>query len=549
MKNSKLLRVTAVIQAVVLLLSVFSLCVFADTTKNISLASSTDWVAPGSEVIIYVKSNESFSAFGFDTEIGIDTESFTVTKVTVAQTGKSGVLSNSSDGKLKINWLAESGNETWNSGALFQIHLNAKTGTLGEKAFTVNKFKAYDSDLKNINFNLSQAIKVNIGVKESDKSDSVIYAEEKIAEIGTVEATDECLRKITEAQLAYNGCTAAEKLQVSNADVLTEAINKYNKLKAEQNEKDNKDELDAEIAEFRKTYKDLLDLTEKTVKGDHFVRLSEAVVVYGQKTLYVRNQLKTEYEHLLALKNIAQQMVSSPEEVDSFRDTFGSLLSLTPEGISYSDVEAFEGIKENIEAALATYEYLNDISKSKLKKEYKLLIKLRERCVEIEKENSPEPDWVIEQYNAFREKYLTLLLKTEGEVTEKDSALIQQALGELKNLKPAVSGKLINEYEHLMNLLNALNTSEYEGVGTVTTVEVPVETVVEVPVETVVQVPVTTTEEAQAKGGLISVFAHSSEGFGILVFAMMFTAFVLFAAPAIAHFIVKAKEQREEGLL
>lgn len=553
MKNKKSMCFIALFQVLVVLISAFfiNFAVSADTQRKIYIEASKETVLPGDELTVTVKTNEAFSAFAFNLDIGFDKNAFTVSKISVADSSKIGLMSGVADGKLKVNWMAESSAEEWNNGTLFVVYFKSNKTASGEKAFNLDSLKVLDAKLKKVEFNVGGEIKVNL--KAAVKSEKVKNAEEKIAAIGTVKADVDSLNRITEAQLAFNECSASEKILVENRSVLEKAIETYNKLKAEQAAEENKKKLEEEIKKFKEDHKALLNLTDSTVKGTDVANLNAALIEYGTKSTYVKNRLKTEYDKLLALYQKASQLATAPEMVESFLNEYEGVLSLNPKTLSYSDEGSFNDIRQSIESALATYENFNDVAKSMLKKQYELLKQLQARCDELAIENSPEPEYVTQAYNAFRKKYLSILLKTEGEVTKSDLSKIQNALSELKSLKPQVSGKLITEYEHLMNLLYALENEGGGNSGTdpsviTNTVEVPVDRIVEVPVETQVQVPVDrvveTSAEELAKNTDVSI--PSSGKFGIIVFVMMFTAFVLFATPVGTYFILKAKKERED---
>ena len=73
--------------------------------------------------------------------------------------------------------------------------------------------------------------------EDREAADAVI---QKINAIGTVEYTDACKAKIDAAKAAYDALTETQKGLVSNAQTLTDAVNRYNALKAaaEQNAAD-----------------------------------------------------------------------------------------------------------------------------------------------------------------------------------------------------------------------------------------------------------------------------------------------------------------------
>ena len=544
MKHINILRSVVMLQVVILAISVFccSLFVEAETTRTISFETDTSTVTPGDNLVVKVKSNEPFSAASLSIDISFDTAAFSVSKLKVPENYESNVMSGVSNNKLSINWISETDVETWASGTMFEIHLKSNSIASGDKSFSFAKVTVLDSNLNNIEFNTASELLISL--KAAEKSEKVKNAEEKINAIGTVSADIESLNRITEAELAYYECSASEKLQVENRDILTQAIYEYNRLKEQQAIEENQQKLESEIAKFKEDHKNVLALSVSTVKGSDVAALNAAIIEYGTKIPYIKNILKPEYDKLLELYQLSSQMATAPEMVESFRSTYSGVLELSPDTLAYSDEESFNDIRSNIEAAIATYNNYNDVAKSNLSKEYELLIALNKRCDELAVENSPEPEYVTVEYNSFRNKYLSLLLKTEGEVTTSDLSEIQNALSELKSLKPAVRGKLMTEYEHLMNLLQSFdNVSEVitePGDTIIELVQVPVEKIIEKPVEKIIE------KEAEVSAKNTEVSIPSSGRFGMIVFLMMLTAFILFAIPVLTYFILKFKSEREK---
>lgn len=521
-------------------LFVSAFCVSA-AAPVISLTANVATASCGDEVQISVSSTNAVNAVAFSTEIIFSADSFTVLKATVSQQELSDTQIGVKNGKLILNWMSNtSDNVSLPEGKWFTVHLSVSDNAqYGDKTFSLNNTELFDKNLNKITVQKGGDASVTVGAPQ--KSETVLNAENAIAAIGTVDTSDTCLMKITAAQIAFNKCSASEKKQVENYSVLEEAIRLYNTLREQQNAQENAEAVQREIDEFKA--KDILKLTTETVEAVNLEEINKTLSEYAGKTLYIRNQLKEEYNLLLALKEVALNKNDAPGMVEGFLQVNSGLLALNPETFAY-DEATFRSTKAAIESAIASYNDYNSLAQSMLNSEYEHLLKLLDRCYELETENSPEPAYVTEAYNAFRKKYLNVLFMTEGEVTDADLATIQSALNEIKKMKPAVSGKLISEYEHLMNLLAALNTAEMNydtdigGSAVINTVEVEkiVEKTVEVPVEV----------ETQAGAKKLNVKMSPSSKFGIIVFVLLITAIILFAAPVVTRFILENKMRKEK---
>lgn len=536
--------ITALILVAVLLVAPLSVSAAAGT--KVSLSSSVETAKIGDTVKI-TASGEKITAFALSIEIDLNDTAFEVEKVSVSNSALSDIQAGLKKGVLVLNWITSA-----KAGAVlpagqwftfeFKVTPQAEFKT---ETFSIKTLELYDKDLNSLAS--SKGSDATVTIVQDDKTQNVIDAENAIDAIGTVTKADKAtLDKITDAQLAYNKCNAKEQKLVSNYDVLEDAIDKYNDLVAKQNKQDADDKIAKMIADFKN--EPLLKETVDTVDATDLAEANKLIGEYSQFPLYVRNKLKPEYEHLLALKEKALALYDAPGMVKGFKETYAGVLELKPETFAF-DEETFGNTKKAIEDAINTYGELNSVAQGMLTKEYELLVKLLEKAYELEADNAPESASVIREYNAFRKKYLRILYLTEGEVTADDLGEINQAISELKSLRAPVAGKLIPEYEHLMNLLATLNGAGVSGdggyaddgtidtSGGITQYVQGGTTIMQVPVEV-------ESEKADAAGGLLSVIMSPSMTFGLIVFILLMTALILFAAPVVTYFIVKKKSER-----
>ena len=134
------------------------------------------------------------------------------------------------------------------------------------------------------------------------KADAVIA---KITAIGKVEYTDACKGKIDAANKAYNALTADQKALVTNLDVLTNAQQTYDNLKAAA------EKLEADKAAFDKYKSEIVAIIEALVKDDD----SDAVKEIIRKAISDIESL--EYEEAISIddnKAKVQSLVTSVNE-------------------------------------------------------------------------------------------------------------------------------------------------------------------------------------------------------------------------------------------
>lgn len=485
-------------------------------------------------------------AAAFSANVEISTEHFIVGKV--ISNLENVYYGDERKNQILLNWYTDE-NVTFEANeTLVQLQLRvseyAEMGT-----YEVNLSDVEFYNIKNQKVAVDVETEPLIITVESMKSQEVLDVESLINAIGNVtQATVEVLDKITTAQTAFSSLSAFDKALVENYTMLQDAINTYNRLKEEQEAQDSKDMVAAVLEKFRTDHAAVLALTEETVTIGDQTAVQAGITDYLGQDAYIRKLLKdNEYQKLLDLKTKINSLILeesaitvAQEQVKSFRETYQTLLATTVDMLPTDDLNLIQTLKGMAEEAIGVYQDgYNTIAKEILKENYAWIKTLYERLVELEILNAPDEEWVTEAYNAFREKYLTLLLKTSLDVTEADVSEIQNAIKELKEQRTAVKGKLSNEYEHLMNLLNAVNSQQ---MGTDVEVQVQkIETIVERVTEKIITV--TKTEEGEKKVQVLGVEFTSGGWFGLLVFVINLMTMLLFAIPFIMSYGLRKKKE------
>lgn len=509
-------------------------------------------VSPGGTVVVTMGATEAMTAAAFSAKLTLDTDVFTVAKV--ASNLEDVYYGDERTGQLLINWLSDANVRLERGNALVQITLRAsKDAMQAEYAIALAEAEFYILDGTRMN-----DVSVSVDATEhkvmisNPKSQAVKDVESAIEAIGTVKLTTECLDKITTAQIAFGKLSASEKQQVENYSVLQTAINTYNRLKEEQASQDNQSKIDAVLKKFREDHARVIALSVEDVQISDQAAVMAAIADYGQQDAYIRKVLKEpEYQHFCDLNNRINSLIleeaavkAAQEQVVGFRETYADLLKMEPNTIPTDELEIITDIKNASAVAIMTYENgFNTIAKEILKDEYAKIQALYEKCIELEILNAPEEAWITEAREAFKTKYLTLLLLTESEVTQEHISQLQEAMNELKELKPAVKGTLVNEYERLMNLLNAANMLQLSTNAEGEIQEI--ETVVEKIVEKIVTVE--TNSEGEKRVQILGLELSSGGWFGLLVFVMLFSTMILYAMPIIVSYILRKKKKEVQA--
>lgn len=509
-------------------------------------------VSPGGTVVVTMGVTEAMTAAAFSAKLTLDTDVFTVAKV--ASNLEDVYYGDERTGQLLINWLSDANKSFVKGNALVQITLRAsKDAMQAEYAIALAEAEFYILDGSRMNdVSVSADATEHKVMISNPKSQAVKDVESAIDAIGTVKLTTECLDKITTAQIAFGKLSASEKQQVENYSVLQTAINTYNRLKEEQASQDNQSKIDAVLKKFREDHARVIALSVEDVQISDQAAVMAAIADYGQQDAYIRKVLKEpEYQHFCDLNNRINSLIleeaavkAAQEQVVGFRETYADLLKMEPNTIPTDELEIITDIKNASAVAIMTYENgFNTIAKEILKDEYAKIQALYEKCIELEILNAPEEAWITEAREAFKTKYLTLLLLTESEVTQEHISQLQEAMNELKELKPAVKGTLVNEYERLMNLLNAANMLQLSTNAEGEIQEI--ETVVEKIVEKIVTVE--TNSEGEKRVQILGLELSSGGWFGLLVFVMLSTTMILYAMPIIVSYILRKKKKEVQA--
>jgi len=254
--------------------------------------------------------------------------------------------------------------------------------------------------------------------------------------------------------------------------------------------------------------------------------------------------LQEEYQQLLLLKNKIKELEEALEEeeladiqVKQFYEYYENILKYSKETIPVNGLEEIKDIKNILLSALSSYGSYNKITQKELENEYKHLDALLDYVVEQEIQNAEEPAWVTESYNAFIKKYMTLLFKTEGEITEDDIPTIRTAMSELRALKPQVKGKLIAEYEQLMNFMNVANQNDMDGL-----IQSGVQEIEKI-VEIEKWITVETKEDGEKSIRVLGVEMNAGVWFGLTIFIIMLTSVILYLLPFVAYIVLKRRRE------
>lgn len=559
--------ITAILTIAVALTSMLmKVEVYAADTPSATLTATETTVKPGKTTKMSIQLADKVEATAFSAKITFDSDVFTVGKITADLTDV--YYGDERADQLILNWVSEDLEieKFKKNTALVTIELRVSVDAVPGKTYSIElgELEFYNEESEPVSVTTSgDALVITI---DNEKSEAVEATEQKInisltavedlesagSEAITATALTACLDKITEAQTAFNKLDSSEKKQVSNYTDLQNAISIYNKLLEIKASQDSASEIQSKIDNFKTTHKRVLEeLTIENVAIEDEVAVNAAVFDYVGQDAYIRKCLKEEYQHLLNLKQQINQLISnaSAEEaaeamVAGFLSdpTVIPLLTMTPNMITDDNYEAYNMA---VELAISTYENsFNDIAKERLKNEYTLLKQLYDKCLEMEIRNAPDEAWVIEEYNAFREKYGEILAKTEIEVTADDIPILTEAIEALKELKPAVKAKLITDYERLMNLLNAANSAEMGSSAEAQIVEVEKIVENERVVEKLVQVSVN--EDGEKVVRVLGVEITSSAWFGLLIFAMLLTTMILYAMPIATRYVLRKKKEGVE---
>ncbi len=509
----------------------------AASSAKFKLSSNKTEVFKDNSFTVTLSAENSFSAAGIYAEISFDKIAFELQKYTVVNDNISDCSVGYRNSKVLFVW--DSDKNASFSGNLLKLQFKTVSDSSeGKKKFSFDVIEMCDEKFKSVSNAVTPA---EVSVKKLTASDNVLKTIDLINNIGTVDASDACLKRITLALNAFSKLTSSEKGLVSNYPTLAEAQKKYNELKEKEEAEKNQQALQNEINKFLSDNADALALTESNAKISDLTRVTDALNEYATKSAYVREKLKNEYEHLKKLRDKINALIedenaknAAAEIAAGFRETFKDLIELPVSNVVYEPEVLTE-----IESAINTYdEVFDDYTKALLTKEYQHIKALYERYKELEIKNAPEPESVVREYTAFREKYLKLIMMSEDSVTQNEYSLIQQAMSDYDSMSDMAKGKMASVYRHLMNLLFALNNAEVDYIDSDDTqTDIDSDTNGNEIIKDVVKYKTKTLEAGEI--GLKTSYKVSDTVWMLLV--LLGVSIILFSVPTTLYFVMKNK--------
>lgn len=529
-------RFTASLMAAAMaLLSAYT--VAAASSAKFKLSSNKTEVFKDNSFTVTLSAENSFSAAGIYAEISFDKTAFELQKYTVVNDNISDCSVGYRNSKVLFVW--DSDKNASFSGNLLKLQFKTVSDSSeGKKKFSFDVIEMCDEKFKSVSNAVTSA---EVSVKKLTASDNVLKTIDLINNIGTVDASDACLKRITLALNAFSKLTSSEKGLVSNYPTLAEAQKKYNELKEKEETEKNQQALQNEINKFLSDNADALALTESNAKISDLTKVTDALNEYATKSAYVREKLKNKYEHLKKLRDKINALIEDEnaknaaiEIAAGFRETFKDLIELPVSNVVYEPELLTE-----IESAINTYdEVFDDYTKALLTKEYQHIKALYERYKELEIKNAPEPESVVREYTAFREKYLKLIMMSEDSVTQNEYSLIQQAMSDYDSMSDMAKGKMASVYRHLMNLLFALNNAEVDYIDSDDTqTDIDSDTNGNEIIKEVVKYKTKTLEAGEI--GLKTSYKVSDTVWMLLV--LLGVSIILFSVPTTLYFVMKNK--------
>lgn len=509
----------------------------AASSAKFKLSSNKTEVFKDNSFTVTLSAENSFSAAGIYAEISFDKTAFELQKYTVVNDNISDCSVGYRNSKVLFVW--DSDKNASFSGNLLKLQFKTVSDSSeGKKKFSFDVIEMCDEKFKSVS---NAVTPVEVSVKKLAASDNVLKTIDLINNIGTVDASDACLKRITLALNAFSKLTSSEKGLVSNYPTLAEAQKKYNELKEKEEAEKNQQALQNEINKFLSDNADALALTESNAKISDLTKVTDALNEYATKSAYVREKLKNEYEHLKKLRDKINALIEDEnaknaaiEIAAGFRETFKDLIELPVSNVVYEPELLTE-----IESAINTYdEVFDDYTKALLTKEYQHIKALYERYKELEIKNAPEPESVVREYTAFREKYLKLIMMSEDSVTQNEYSLIQQAMSDYDSMSDMAKGKTASVYRHLMNLLFALNNAEVDYIDSDDTLtDIDSDTDGNEIIKEVVKYKTKTLEAGEI--GLKTSYKVSDTVWMLLV--LLGVSIILFSVPTTLYFVMKNK--------
>ena len=422
-------------------------------------------LAPGNETTVICSVDNAPHIGGFTIQISCDKDNFKYVeksfKAAHSVMDDATVKYNSTTGTLYVVWETGAGEGITQSGDLFSFKFLASE-TLREEQYVfpmkVTECFTDDAVPKNISVGTYK------GVATLSLPQNVKNLIAKIAEIGTVEYTDNCLVKIVECETVYKSMKASERSQISNYKTLIEARNTYNELA----QKALEDMEKAAAQKYRETYADILSKTVKTlVLADKQVLTDardawNALPTSTQKALLIneKNLLNKLNARMIELEKIEQGRLEEEElkkEALAFKAAlykdWGQVLSLTVDTVT-TDYSGTIGLALS---AADGYCLMNSYCNEFLKDEIDLLNKLSKKVAELSGEDTTEG------FNAqtFLKYYGYLMKKTADELTLSDVQDIKVAYQLMQLLDAQSQAELSKEVALLDEFM--IKVSELEA--------------------------------------------------------------------------------------
>lgn len=158
------------------------------------------------------------------------------------------------------------------------------------------------------NYNVTtKTASTGVSIGEDSAVVKVINA---IDAIGTVEYTDECLEKISNANKLYSQLTNAQKALVTNADALKKAAEEYERLKQQAAQ----DIIDKEVDAYKEAHKEALALNVDNVTTKDWDKLTKASEEFKKLTPQAQAELLTEYRNTNFLLELLKEAKAAEDE-------------------------------------------------------------------------------------------------------------------------------------------------------------------------------------------------------------------------------------------
>ncbi|MBQ2236927.1 MAG: hypothetical protein II317_02335 [Clostridia bacterium] len=515
--------------------------VFAASKLQLYLRASSTVVQKKQNFIISFGAANSGDIAALHIELLYDSAAFTIVQTEIKNEQFSDmIVDTNTAGKVIMIW--DNKENVAFSGDMLTVEYNVNlSATASDKAFSLTVKDLFDDTFKYLEYSAGTAT-VTILDEISSAAKAVI---EKIDAIGTVTSSADCLLKINDALAAFNKLTAAEKQQVNNYAVLSDAQYQYQLLKEQEDAKEAQEQYKAAVEAFRS--KPIFSKTVDTVAAGDLTEILAAQAEYKEMEAYLRKLLLPEKELLDTLKEKASALQAEQTAKENastnaaaFRANFASLLDTPVTAVILDD--SFKG---QLDVALDTLEMLDEPTQALLTEEETHLNAMLKRYVELQKQAEPESAELIEAANAFQTKYRSILIKDASDLTEEDELLIEEAIAEYRSFGYELRGKLLNEFETLNNLLFESATQDIVTDSEGTIIEVVEKEVIN---EVVKEVEKVVTKEVN-KVKYPTTEIQTSNGMHktiIILYALLLVSLLIFSVPTVTYVLLNKKYKKGE---